>query len=122
MWLVDGIQVEPAHCLLVDLRALVTFLLVAAILTVTPGADMALVAHTTLARGRRAAFLASSGVCAGLAVHALASSVGLSSLFARSATAYAIENGRRMLSHLGSRASAPSSGCSGPDRTPGGAR
>lgn len=66
------------------------FTLVASILTVTPGADMALVAHTTLTRGRRAAMVATIGICCGLAVHAIASSVGLSSILARSATAYAI--------------------------------
>lgn len=73
-----------------DPATLLAFVIVAAVLTVAPGADMALVAHTSLARGHRAAWVTTIGICAGLGVHAIAWSVGLSSLLARSATAYAV--------------------------------
>lgn len=67
---------------------LVAFTLVATIVTVIPGADMALVARSVLTRGRRAGYITSAGICTGLWVHALASGVGLSAILVTSAALF----------------------------------
>jgi len=69
---------------------LIAFCGVAAILVVTPGPDMALVARNALVGGRAAVPITVLGICAGIVVHALAAAVGLSALLKASATAYAV--------------------------------
>lgn len=63
---------------------------IAAILTVTPGADTMLVMRSVFARGQRAGLLTSLGICSGLFFHATLSGLGLSLILVRSATAFEI--------------------------------
>jgi threonine/homoserine/homoserine lactone efflux protein len=67
---------------------LLSFVVVAGILTVMPGADMALVARNVLTDGRRAGYVTSIGISAGLVIHAIASAVGLSAILMTSATLF----------------------------------
>ena len=67
---------------------IIAFTVVAAIVTVIPGADMALVARSVLTRGRRAGFITSVGICTGLWVHAVASALGLSAILMASAALF----------------------------------
>jgi threonine/homoserine/homoserine lactone efflux protein len=67
---------------------LVPFLLASVLVTVVPGADMALVTRQVLVGGPRLAYRTIAGNLTGLLVHGFALAVGLSALIVASATAY----------------------------------
>lgn len=67
---------------------LTAFLILSAALTITPGADMALVTRNTLTYGRLPAFFTTLGISSGVATHAFLWAIGLSALISHSATLY----------------------------------
>ena len=69
---------------------LAAFASVAALLTITPGADMALVTRTALADGVRPAVETSVGICCGLLAWGALSALGVAALVAASATAFTV--------------------------------
>ncbi len=64
------------------------FLGIVALLTITPGADMAMVARSVVTGGRRDAFATTLGISAGCLAWAVASALGVAALLAASQTAY----------------------------------
>jgi len=64
------------------------FVGIVALLTITPGADMAMVARSVFTGGRRDAFATTLGISAGCFVWACASALGVAAVLAASQTAY----------------------------------
>lgn len=69
--------------------AIVAFALAAALLTMTPGLDTALILRAATLAGPRRALAATAGVCCGLLTWGLAVALGLGALLAASQLAYA---------------------------------
>jgi threonine/homoserine/homoserine lactone efflux protein len=69
-------------------HALLTFSAAAAVLTITPGLDTALVLRTAAVEGPGRAFRAGLGICVGCLVWGLAAALGLGALLAASRLAY----------------------------------
>ena len=70
------------------MREPLVFLGVITLLTITPGADMAMVARSVFMGGRRAAFATTLGIGAGCMIWAIASAAGVAAVLAASETAY----------------------------------
>ena len=108
--------------------SLIAFVGIAALLTILPGVDMALVAKVTLQDGKRAAFFTSLGISCGLPVHATASALGLSVILSTSAEAFTVVKvagaiyltylGVQSIRHAGATARTPGPGFAGPGRAP----
>jgi threonine/homoserine/homoserine lactone efflux protein len=64
------------------------FVGIAALLTITPGADMAMVSRSVLIGGRREAFATTLGILAGCLMWAIVSAAGVVAVLAASRTAY----------------------------------
>ncbi|MGY1709877.1 LysE family translocator [Geodermatophilus sp. SYSU D00758] len=69
---------------------LLPFLAVVAVLTLTPGPDMALVLRNGVRGGVRMAWWTGLGCCTGIAAYATASAIGLAAILAASATAFMV--------------------------------
>lgn len=67
-----------------------TFLGIILVLTITPGADMALITRAVIRGGRAAIAPTLAGIFSGVAVHVTASITGLSLTIARSPTAFSV--------------------------------
>ena len=67
---------------------LLPFLALAAIVVITPGADMALVTKNALVHGRRPALATALGINLGILLWTAAASLGLAAVIARSETAF----------------------------------
>src|SRR5215216_5936397 len=70
------------------MSSFVAFTLVAGLLTITPGADMAMVTRVAVTRGFAPATRTVFGIASGCLVWAIASAAGLAALIAASATAF----------------------------------
>jgi threonine/homoserine/homoserine lactone efflux protein len=86
-------------------HSLTMFLLLCFLLTITPGADTALILNTALRSNPRGILMTTLGVCAGLLFHATMSALGLSVILQQSARAYSIIQGlgALYLIYLGAR-------------------
>jgi len=73
---------------MLDLSAVLAFAVAAALLTLTPGLDTALVLRTAAVEGTAQARFALAGICTGLFLWGTATSLGLSALIAVSNAAY----------------------------------
>lgn len=73
-----------------DTATILAFAAVAALLTITPGADMALVTRNALTGGRAGALATTLGIVTGTMAWALASALGVAALLAASATAFTV--------------------------------
>lgn len=67
---------------------IIAFTIVAAAMTMLPGADTMLVVRNVLRGGRRDGYYTVTGICSGLYVHALLSALGVSVILMQSATAF----------------------------------
>lgn len=75
---------------MIDVPLFLAFLAAAAILTVTPGVDTAMVLRAATVDGRRAGIAASAGIILGCLIWGAAVSLGLGAVLQASELAYAV--------------------------------
>jgi threonine/homoserine/homoserine lactone efflux protein len=87
------------------LLSVLSFAVVAGLLTIIPGADTALVLRVAVARDRRHAYATAAGICCGALVWGAGAAAGISVLLTASRTAYTIMKiaGALYLAYLGAR-------------------
>lgn len=87
------------------LLSVMSFAVVAGLLTIIPGADTALVLRVAVARGHRHAYATAAGICCGALVWGAGAAAGISVLLTASRTAYTIMKlaGALYLAYLGAR-------------------
>ena len=68
----------------------IAFTGIAALLTITPGADTMMILRSVFSRGQKAGILTMIGICSGLFFHATLSALGLSLILVHSAAAFEI--------------------------------
>jgi threonine/homoserine/homoserine lactone efflux protein len=66
----------------------IAFTGIAALLTITPGADTMMILRSVFARGQKAGILTMIGICSGLFFHATLSALGLSLILVQSAAVF----------------------------------
>jgi threonine/homoserine/homoserine lactone efflux protein len=69
-------------------QQVIAFTGIAALLTITPGADTMVILRSVFTRGQKAGILTMVGICSGLFFHATLSALGLSVILVRSAAAF----------------------------------
>lgn len=72
---------------------LLAFTLIAAALAVTPGADTMLVMKNAVRLGSAAGWATTAGILGGVAIHAVASALGISVIVAQSDCAVSVDQG-----------------------------
>jgi threonine/homoserine/homoserine lactone efflux protein len=75
---------------MLSLDTCVAFFTLSLLLGFTPGPDNIFVLMQSATQGRKAGFVVTLGLCAGLVVHTLAVALGLAAIFAASATAFTV--------------------------------
>lgn len=75
---------------MLSISTIYVFSVAAALLALTPGADMLYIATRSAAQGRAAGVVSALGVHTGVLVHTLAAALGLSALIAASAAAFSL--------------------------------
>lgn len=69
-------------------NSLTTFIFFCFLLTITPGVDTALVLRSSISGGKKSLIVTVLGICSGLLIHALMSSLGLSAVLHQSSKVY----------------------------------
>ena len=75
---------------MLSLDTAIAFFTLSLLLGFTPGPDNIFVLMQSATQGRKAGFVVTLGLCAGLVVHTLAVALGLAAVFAASATAFTV--------------------------------